>query len=38
MALIECRAHASTGNCMKVVAVVDGVMEPVLRRIKEGHA
>lgn len=36
MALIECRAHASTGNCVKVIAVVDGVIEPVLRRIKGG--
>lgn len=35
MALVECRAHANQGNCMKVVAVVDGVLEPVLRRIKE---
>lgn len=38
MALIECRAHASTGNCVKVIAVVDGVIEPVLRRIKEERA
>lgn len=38
MALVECRAHANAGNCMKVVAVVDGVIEPVLRRIREERA